>query len=82
MIDHVIVTVRSEANGFDVDMELPSKVTVEDLAPQLLENLKAIAPHQFIGIEEIKIKYGKNILNFKDTLDSSYVYDGSILEII
>ena len=82
MTDHIILTVRSQKNNFDVDMELPSKISIADLAPQLLENLKAIAPHQFMGVEEIRLRCGNYTLKQNDTLDSAYVYDGAILEVI
>ena len=82
MIDHVIVTVRSTEKGFDIDMELPSKIAISDLATQLLENLKAIAPHYFIGKESIQLQCRNKILTGSQTLEKEYVYDGAIIEVI
>lgn len=82
MIDHTILSVRSVENNFEIDMELPSKISVADLAPQLLENLKAISPHHFMGKEYIKIKYKNIILKETDTLEKSGIWDGSIIEIV
>lgn len=82
MTDHVIVTVRSKENKFDIDMELPAKLPVEDLAPKLLENLRAIAPEQFRGKESIQMKYRDAVLKPTETLESGKVFDGSIIEIV
>lgn len=81
MIDHVIVTVRSKENNFDIDMELPSKISIADLGPQLLENLKAIAPEQFRGKENIQMRYRDVTLKSTETLETGCVFDGSIIEI-
>lgn len=82
MIDHVIVTIRSKENNFDIDMELPSKISIADLAPQLLENLKAIAPNQFRGKESIQMRYRNVALKSTETLEIGCVFDGSIIEIV
>lgn len=82
MIDHVIVTIRSKENNFDIDMELPTKISITDLGPQLLENLKAIAPNQFRGKENIQIRYRDVTLKPMETLESGCVFDGSIIEIV
>lgn len=82
MIDHVIVTIRSKENNFDIDMELPSKISIADLGPQLLENLKAISPSQFRGKESIQMWYRDVILKPTETLESGCVFDGSIIEIV
>lgn len=82
MIDHIIVTIRSKENNFDIDMELPSKISVSDLSPQLLENLKAIAPNQFKGKENIQMRYRGVALKPTETLESGCVFDGSIIEIV
>lgn len=82
MIDHVIVTVRSKENNFEIDMELPSKISISDLAPQLLENLKAIAPNKFRGKEGIKMRYRGSALKSTETLETGCVFDGSIIEIV
>lgn len=82
MVDHVIVTVKSQNEMFNVDMELPSKIRLGDLAPQLLENLKAISPHQFIGKTEIKLKCRNKTLSPNETLETEYVYDGAIIEVM
>lgn len=82
MTDHVIVTVRSKENNFEIDMELPLKVSVADLGPQLLENLKAIAPTLFRGKESIEMQYRDVTLKSTETLESGCVFDGSIIEIV
>lgn len=82
MIDHVIVTIRSKENNFDIDMELPSKISIADLGPQLLENLKAIAPSQFRGKESIQMRFRDIALKSTETLESGCVFDGSIIEIV
>lgn len=82
MIDHVIVTIRSKENNFDIDMELPSKISIADLGPQLLENLKAIAPSQFRGKESIQMRFRDVTLKSTETLESGCVFDGSIIEIV
>lgn len=82
MIDHTIVTVRSKVNDFEIDMELPSKISIADLGPQLLENLKAIAPNLFRGKETIQMRYREVALKSTETLESGCVFDGSIIEIV
>lgn len=82
MTEHVIVTVRSKENNFDVDMELPSKIFIADLSAQLLENLKVIAPNQFMGKENIQMRYRGVALKSTETLESGCVFDGSIIEIV
>ncbi len=82
MTDHVIVTVRSKENNFDIDMELPLKISIADLGPQLLENLKAIAPNQFRGKEGIQLRYRNMSLKSTETLETACVFDGSIIEIV
>ena len=82
MTDHVSLTVRSKANDFIIDMELPTKISIADLEPQLLENLKAIAPHQFMEKDEIHIRYMDNVLKPTETLATSCVWDGTIIDVI
>lgn len=82
MIDHVIVTVRADSGRFEEDMELPSKISIADLAPQLLENLKAMSPYQFSGRSEIRLKCGQTILDDEDTLEKGHVWDGAVLEVL
>lgn len=81
MTDHVIVTLCDD-EGFEADMELPEKIPLSDLAPQLLENLKAMAPQHFSGREQIRVKFRDRLLEENETLERAYVWDGSVLCIV
>lgn len=81
MTDHVIVTVYSKENEFELDMELPMKMPISELAPGLLENLKVINGQLFRGKEGISLKYRGTELKSTETLETACVFDGSLIEV-
>lgn len=81
MTDHVIVTVCSKENDFEIDMELPMKMPISELAPGLLENLKVINGQLFRGKDCIHLRYRGNELKSTETLETACVFDGSVIEV-
>lgn len=79
MIDHVLVTVQAES--IKRDMELPIKITVEELSEKLLEILRELAPDKFQEKEHIRLIFEDIVLSGSKTLEEHYVWDGSVLKV-
>jgi hypothetical protein len=84
MIDSVIITVRNNTLGTELDMELPAVMAIYELKKRLLDTLKAIDWHTYGAWSAIGMIFTEtgNELADEDTLESATVWDGSIINII
>lgn len=80
MIDHILASVKIGGNDFD--MELPVKIKMHNLVPQIVLTVKQNKPE--CKIEEnanVHIYYENNIIPETKTLEECYIWDGAALEI-
>ena len=77
MIENVIVTARF--GGDEFDLELPFRVAIKEILPNISELIKSIGRGK---IDNIKIKTNERFLEFDETLESAKVWDGSVITIV
>jgi hypothetical protein len=77
------VTVKVVGEPINYDMELPADIRIKELSPKLLMALKNLENRAFLGVEQIKIKFGAEWRYLKDreTLLSVGAWDGSIITV-
>ena len=64
---------------FDVDMELPTFLSLGELSKKILETLRLCYPSACSGTFEMRISYNGAMLAETDTLASRGIWDGSVL---
>lgn len=74
-----ILTVMSEDEEFETDMELPSEMPVSELCKQILAILKGVDSDKFGDIQKCSLEYNNRVLNDDDTLLKVGAFDGSRL---
>lgn len=81
-MDYTIVTLRFGENAFEVDLELPLKLSIGELTKKLLVTLKAIDYERFARIDGIGLVFQGRRLDLELTLEHYGVWDGSYLTVI
>ena len=80
--DSVLVTLRFEAQGRSLDMELPAFLPLEELERRLLETLGEMDPARFGGAQGVALKREGRALDGAVTLAQAGVWDGSVLDAV
>lgn len=78
--DSVLVTLRFEAQGRSLDMELPAFLPLEELERRLLETLGEMDPVRFGGAQGIALKQEDRPLDGAVTLAQAGVWNGGVLD--
>lgn len=81
MEDKVIVTIVETVKGWEMDIEISSRIAMKELEPLLLEMLQNKYPSLFHGWKSISIFYKGYIIKPEETLEELGIWDGSRLEI-
>ena len=80
--DSVLVTLRFEAQGRSLDMELPAFLPLTELERRLLETLGEMDPVRFGSAQGVALKQEGRVLVGAVTLAQAGVWDGSVLDAV
>lgn len=80
--DSVLVTLRFEAQGRSLDMELPAFLPLTELERRLLETLSEMDPVRFGSAQGVALKQEGRVLDGAVTLAQAGVWDGSVLDAV
>lgn len=80
--DNVLVTLRFEAQGRSLDMELPAFLPLTELERRLLETLGEMDPVRFGSAQGVALKQEGRVLDGAVTLAQAGVWDGSVLDAV
>ena len=80
--DSVLVTLRFEAQGRSLDMELPAFLPLTELKRRLLETLGEMDPVRFGSAQGVALKQEGRVLDGAVTLAQAGVWDGSVLDAV
>ena len=80
-MDYAIVTVRILKLNWQKDMELPSKMSIKNLAPLVLEMLKNYDISTFRDFSVLEFVFNGKKLNGEASLADYMIWDGSILDL-
>ena len=80
--DSVLVTLRFEAQGRSLDMELPAFLPLTELERRLLETLGEMDPVRFGSAPGVALKQEGRVLDGAVTLAQAGVWDGSVLDAV
>ena len=80
--DSVLVTLRFEAQGRSLDMELPAFLALTELKRRLLETLGEMDPVRFGSAQGVALKQEGRVLDGAVTLAQAGVWDGSVLDAV
>lgn len=80
--DSVLVTLRFEAQGRSLDMELPAFLSLTELERRLLETLGEMDPVRFGSAQGVALKQEGRVLDGAVTLAQAGVWDGSVLDAV
>lgn len=80
--DSVLVTLRFEAQGRSLDMELPAFLPLTELERRLLETLGEMDPVRFGSAQGVALKQEGRVLDGAVTLAQAGVWDGSVLDAV
>ena len=80
--DSVLVTLRFEAQGRSLDMELPAFLPLTELEQRLLETLGEMDPVRFGSALGVALKQEGRVLDGAVTLAQAGVWDGSVLDAV
>lgn len=80
--DSVLVTLRFEAQGRSLDMELPAFLPLTELERRLLETLGEMDPVRFGSAQGVALKQEGRVLDSAVTLAQAGVWDGSVLDAV
>ena len=80
--DSVLVTLRFEAQGRSLDMELPAFLALTELERRLLETLGEMDPVRFGSTQGVALKQEGRVLDGAVTLAQAGVWDGSVLDAV
>ena len=80
--DSVLVTLRFEAQGRSLDMELPAFLPLTELERRLLETLGEMDPVRFGSAQGVAIKQEGRVLDGAVTLAQAGVWDGGVLDAV
>lgn len=75
----VLVTVASDSEYFEADMELPGELPVKELKAEVMNVLRNEFGGSFTAWKSCSLEYRNITLNDEDTLISAGVFDGSRL---
>lgn len=81
MNDHVIVSIRLVDGSYEADVELPSKMPMKKLIPELRAFLTKLAPSVFHDNQDIELYNNGVLLAENETLISRGIWDGGIIDI-
>lgn len=81
-MDYSTVTLLFKKKYQEIDVELPLKLSIEELSKKLVETLKAIDYGRFVSVDSINIMFKDKLLNPENTLEDYGVWDGSYLTIV
>lgn len=81
MPDSFIVTIRHKAENFEIDLEIPSRLSFSAFKAKLLEILKMINAKAFYGWSNYTLSFKGDRLGEQETLAQAGAFDGSVLEI-
>ncbi len=79
-MDYAVVTIRIESFHWQKDMELPTKMSIKNLAPMILEMLKDYDPDLFDSVSSLLFFHDGKKLNEEASLADYNIWDGSILD--
>lgn len=80
-MEYALVTVRAEKMHWQVDMELPARMKIRELAVRILETLKLHEEERFSHVSEIHLFHERKKLHKDATLSDYGIWDGGILDI-
>ena len=80
--DSVLVTLRFEAQGRSLDMELPAFLPLTELERRLLGTLSELDPVRFGSAQGVALKQAGRVLEGAVTLAQAGVWDGSVLDAV
>ena len=81
-MDYSTVTLLFKRQYQEIDLELPLKLSIEELSKKMVDTLKAIDYRRFASIDSIKLMYNDKMLNPELTLEDYGVWDGSYLVVV
>lgn len=81
-MDDVIVTFLFSGGYEPVDLEIPSKLRIDELEEKILESLIEMDFERFGGVKKINLSYGGKVLEPNKTLEEYGIWDGSCLTVI
>ena len=81
-MDFAIITMRIPSLAWQLDMELPVKVRIDELCGKILNTLKKYDPDTFQSISGISLQWNEKILNKGMSLSDYQIWDGNMLEIV
>ena len=82
VLDSVLVTLRFEAQGRSLDMELPAFLALTELERRLLETLGEMDPVRFGSAPGVALNQEGRVLDGAVTLAQAGVWDGSVLDAV
>lgn len=78
-METAIITLRTQDSQFEQDMELPTNLTVGELAARILETLRVLDWQRFSSFADPILISGGKALDKTKTLDALGIWDGSII---
>ena len=81
-MDNVIITLKFERGYEPIDLEVPVRLSIDELEIKMLETLKAIDIERFEETQKVKFKYNNNILEPDKTFEEYGIWDGSYVTLL
>ena len=70
-----------EADAFEVDLEIPSRLTFAEFKGKLLEALPALDGNKLGGCRDYRLEFRESAIESDETLAHIGAFDGSILRL-
>ena len=80
-MDDIIVTLAFSDDYEPVDLEIPTKLRVDDLEEKILESLIEMDYERFGSVKKINLNCGGKALEPDKTLEEYGIWDGSRLTV-
>ena len=81
MPDRCIVTVRTQNDSFEIDLDIPSRIPFGAFRRDLLGILKTLEASEFGPWEDCSLRCKARVFDEQDTLTGIGAFDGSILTV-
>lgn len=80
-MDDIIVTLLFSGDYEPVDLEIPTKLRIDELEEKILESLIEMDFERFGGVKKINLSCGGKSLEPDKTLEEYGIWDGSCLAV-
>ena len=77
MPENFIVTITNAQGTFEIDLQIPARLRMSELAGKLLEILKMLDNREFRHWSKFQMSVADRVLLGSDTFASAGVFDGS-----